>query len=197
MPCWRVFPWKRGAADGAPFSARYIPPAGTQTGGRFDLGTPSVLYLAQSPAHALAELLQGHRGKAITSEHLVRSDPNLPGTYYPLSLVRAALPEEIEDRIADLANPSVLLTLDVRPDQLASHDREVTRAISRRMHAAAARYAGFRWWSALTGEWHVTVLFLDRADVASIDYTVPEPLDISHPAISEAARFLGISLTPA
>lgn len=192
MPCWRVFPWKPGAAEGAPFSARYIPPAGTQTGGRFDLGDPSVLYLAESPAHAIAELLQGHRGKAITPEYLIRSDPNERGTYYPLSAVTAVLPKEVEARLANLTDPSVLVALDIRPDLLASHDREVTRAIARRVHAAPAGYAGFRWWSALTGEWHVTVRFLDRVDAASIGYTTPEPLDIGHPAVREAARFLDI-----
>lgn len=151
MPCWRVFPWNAGAADGAPFSARYVPPAGTQTGGRFDLGVPALLYLAQSPAHALAELLQAHRGKTITPEHLIRSDPHEPGSYHPLSLVRAALPAEIEARLPDFTDPAVLLALDLRPDQLASHDREVTRAISRRIHADAARYPGFRWWFGADG----------------------------------------------
>jgi hypothetical protein len=197
MPCWRVFPWNAGAADGAPFSARYVPPAGAQTGGRFDLGVPALLYLAQNPAHALAELLQAHRGKQLTSEHLVRGDPHEPGRYHPLSLVRATLPAEVEARLPDLTDPAVLLALDLRPDQLASHDRKVTRAISQRVHADAAAYPGFRWWSALTGEWHVTVLFLDRVDVRSIDYTTPEPLSIRHPAVGEAARFLGISLPDA
>jgi RES domain-containing protein len=194
MPCWRVFPWNAGAADGAPFSARYVPPAGAQAGGRFDLGVPALLYLAQSPTHALAELLQAHRGKHLTSEHLVRSDPHEPGRYHPLSLVSATLPAEVEARLPDLTDPEVLLELDVRPDQLASHDREVTRAISRRVHAHSAAYPGLRWWSALTGEWHATVLFLDRVDVRSIDYTSPEALDIGHPSVVEAARFLGMSL---
>lgn len=134
MPFWRVFPWDPHAPDGAPFSVRYLPPAGAQTGGRFDLGDPPVLYLAQDPA--------------------------------------------------------VLVELDIRPDQLASHDRTVTQAISRRVHAAKAGYPGFRWWSALTGEWHVSVLFMDRVDPREIEYTSPEPLEIGHPAVQAAARFL-------
>lgn len=195
MPFWRVFPWNPGAADGAPFSPRYVPPAGSQTSGRFDLGTPSVLYLAESPAHAVAELLQRFRGTGIIPGHLLRGDANAPGTYHPLSLAEATLPQGIDARLPDFANPAVLVDLAIRPDQLASHDRAVTRAIARRVHAASAGYAGFRWWSALTGEWHVTVLFLDRVDAASIEYTTPEPLDIAHPAVREAARFLNISLT--
>jgi hypothetical protein len=190
MPFWRVFPWDPHAPDGAPFSARYLPPAGTQTGGRFDPGHPPVLYLAQDPVHALTELLHGFRGTPLLPEHLLRPDPNGPGTYHPLSLVEARLPTGMEARLPDLADPAVLVDLDIRPDQLASHDRTVTQAISRRVHASTAGYPGFRWWSALTGEWHVTVLFMDRLDPRSIEYTVPVPLDVRHPAVRAAARFL-------
>lgn len=192
MRLWRVFPWNPEAADGAPFSARYTPPAGSQTGGRFDLGDPPVLYLAQSPAHALTELLQSFRGTPLTPEHLLRADPNAPGAYHPLSLVEASLPRGAETRLPDLADPAVLLTLDIRPDQLASHERVVTQAISRQLHAAG--YDGLRWWSALTGEWHVTVLFLDRVAPSSIGYGPPQPIDIRHPAAQEAARFLRMPL---
>lgn len=96
----------------------------------------------------------------------------------------------MEARLPDLADPAVLVDLEVRPDQLASHDRAVTQAISRRVHAAPARFSGFRWWSALTGEWHVTVLFMDHVDPRVIEYTSPEPLETRHPAVQAAARFL-------
>lgn len=197
MPCWRVVPWNAGAADGAPFSARYVPPAGTQTGGRFDLGGARLALSGAESRPRVGRAAAGPSWKHLTSEHLVRNDPHEPGRYHPLSLVRATLPAEVEARLPDLTDPAVLLELDLRPDQLASHDREVTRAISRRVHAHPAAYPGFRWWSALTGEWHVTVLFLDRVDIRSMDYTTPEPLDIRHPAVVEAARFLGISLPDA
>jgi hypothetical protein len=190
MPFWRMFPWDPHAPDGAPFSIRYLPPAGTQTGGRFDLGDPPVLYLAQDATHALTELLHGFRGTPLLREHLLRPDPTVPGTYHPLSLVEAQLPRGMEARLPDLADPAVLVDLDIRPDQLASHDRTVTQAISRRVHASRAGYPGFRWWSALTGEWHVTVLFMDRVDPRSIEYTSPDPLEIVSPAVQAAARFL-------
>jgi hypothetical protein len=190
MSRWRVFPWNPDAPDGAPFSARYTPPAGSQTGGRFDLGHPPVLYLAHSPEHAITELLQGFRGTPLTPEHLVRADPAAPGTSHTLALVQARLPTATETRLPDLADPAVLVEFDIRPDQLASHDRAVTQAISRRVHSAPAGHHGFRWWSALTGEWHVTVLFLDRVDPKSIEYTRPEPVTLDHPAVQAAARFL-------
>lgn len=194
---WRVFPWDPHAPDGAPFSARYVPPASSQTGGRFNFEGTAILYLAQSPAHAVAEVLQGFRGKTLKSEHLVHGNPEQPRTYHPLSVVKATLPHEIVTRLPDFTEPMALLQFGLRPDQLASHERFVTQAIAREVHADPASYAGFRWWSALTGEWHVTVLFLDRVDVASIDYATPEPLHIADPAVREAARFLDISLVAA
>jgi hypothetical protein len=195
MPFWRVFPWDPHAADGAPFSARYVPPAGSQTGGRFDMGHPPVLFLAQDPAHALTELLQAFRGTSLTPEHLLRADPNQPGTYHPLAPVETRRPQGVETGLPNLADPAVLVELDIRPDQLASHDRSVTQAISRRVHSAPAGYPAFRWWSALTGEWHVTVLFLDRVSPEAIEYTAPVPLDLHHSEVQAATRFLKITTT--
>jgi RES domain-containing protein len=142
MPWWRVFPWNPAASDGAPFSTRYEPPAGTQTGGRFDVGTPSVLYLAESPVHAVAELLQGFRGMKLTPTHLVRADPGDPDAFHPLALVEAQLPAGVEANLPDLTDPAVLVRLGIRPDHLASHDRAVTQAISRRVYASATAYPG-------------------------------------------------------
>jgi len=42
----------------------------------------------------------------------------------------------------------VLSALGLRPDDLAHHDRAITQAIARRLHAI--------------GAWHTTVLFIDR-----------------------------------
>ena len=123
MAWWRLFPWNPAAGDGAPFSPRFVPPAGSQTGGRFDLGTPSVVYLAQDPAHAVAEVLQGFRGKELGPEHLLRADPANPGAFHPLALVEATLPPDIETRLPDLGDPAVLVRLGIRPDHLASRDR--------------------------------------------------------------------------
>src|SRR5215213_4515201 len=178
MPLWRVFPWNPHATDGAPFSARYAPPTDSHAGGRFDLGTTPVLYLAQSPAHAVAEVLQGYRGKKLAPQHLVRGDPDQPGTYHPLALAQTWLPANVEARLPDLTDPAVLVRLGIRPDVLASHDRAVTQATARRIHAAGEGYPGLRWWSALTGEWHAVVLFLDRVAPAAIDYAEPEPIDV-------------------
>lgn len=193
MAWWRVFPWNPAAADGAPFSSRYVPPAGQQTGGRFDVPGLSVLYLAEEPAHALAEVLQAHRGRVLKAGHLLRADP-AADAFHPLALVRADLPADVERRLPDLTRPATLKRLGIRPDALATHERAVTQGVARRLHDDPARYPGLRWWSALTGAWHTGVLFLDRVDVGAIAYGPPEAIDVAHPAIAEACAFLRITL---
>jgi hypothetical protein len=133
-PVWRVFPWDPAAPDGAPYSARYVPPAGSQTCGRFDLGDVPVLYLAERPEHAVAELLQRFRGKPLRQGHLRRYDSRTPGTFRPLALVDVHLPVEVELALPDLGDPAVLDRLGIRPDQLASQERRITQAISRTLH---------------------------------------------------------------
>lgn len=187
---WRVFPWNPAAADGAPFSARYVPPTGSQTGGRFDLGNPSVAYLASQPEHPVAEVLKEFRGKPLKDGHLLRTDPSAPGVYHRHALVETRLPREVEDRFLDLDDGGVLERLQLRPSDLASHERARTQPIARRIHGDPAGYTGFRWWSALTGEWNSGVLFLDRIDVEMVQYGNPDPLEVGHPVVQRAARFL-------
>ena len=181
---WRCFPWDPAAKPGAPFSAGYLRPG--QTAGRFDLGDrPPVCYLAGSEAHAIAEILQGFRGATLTSAHLKRHG-------FQLALVAVDVPPTIVTQLADLDDPAVLSSLGLRPAQLAHHDRLVTQAIARQVHSTG--HAGLQWWSALTGAWHSTVLFDDRAPMSSLRFASPVLLDLKTPSLAEAARVLGIGI---
>lgn len=180
---WRVFPWDPQAAHGAPFSARFIPPA--QGSGRFDLGSPLVLYLAESPAHAVGEILQSFRGRHLGPAHLLRFGR-------PLAVVKVGLPPGLAARIADLTDPAILAHHEIRPDALASRDVQRTQALSRALHDAGV--AGFRWWSSLSGDWHALVLYLDRVPLDDLTFDPPEPLSLAHPAVREASVALGIRL---
>jgi len=141
---WRVFPYDRGAREGEPYSVRSVAPAHRQTGGRFDLGTHPVLYLAETPAHAVAEVLRRFSGRALTPLLLHHS-------HHPLALVGAELSAELSSGLVDLTDPATLVRLGVRPDTLAlpASGRTQTQAVSRQIHEAGA--PGFRWWSALPG----------------------------------------------
>ena len=194
-PFWRVFPWDASAQPGDPFTPQYVPPAGAQTGGRFDLTDTPTLYLAlDSPAHALAEVLQSVRGKRLLrSGHLRRKVRGRPGRFHPLALVEAWVPEPLFDALPDLGDPQLLVELGIRPDDLSSRDRLVTQRISRRLHDEHG-LAGFRWWSAFGGQWHVALLYMDRVDPAGIHYEDPDPLHLAHSVIRAAAAELRIGV---
>ncbi|HEU0077266.1 MAG TPA: RES family NAD+ phosphorylase [Longimicrobiaceae bacterium] len=184
---WRVFPWDPEAAAGERFSPSYVPPG--QGKGRFDLpGVPGgVLYLAETPEHAVAELVQHFRGQDL-------DDADLLAAGRRLALVAVALPEPVRESVLDLCDPGELARLGVRPDETASRDRGATQRISAAVHAAG--HAGLRWWSAFSGDWHTALLFRDRIpDPLSFD--TPEPLTLQHPALREAARALGIEVVGA
>lgn len=178
---WRVFPWDPAAAEGEPFSARFVPAA--QGSGRFDLGTAPTLYLAESPAHAVGEVVQAFRGRALRPAHLRRFGR-------ALATVEVTLPAAVAASLADLTDPAVLARHRIRPDTLASHDVRRTQETARALHAAGL--PGFRWWSSLSGDWHTVVLFLDRVRVAELGFGTPRALASTDAAVVEAALALGI-----
>ncbi len=194
-PFWRVFPWDASAQPGDPFTPQYVLPAGVQTGGRFDLPDTSTLYLAlEEPAHALAEVLQSLRGKRmIRSGHLRRKERGRPGRFHPLAVVETWIPASLFDTFPDLGDPQNLVDLGIRPDDLSSRDRLVTQRISQRLHEEHG-LAGFRWWSAFGGQWHVALLYLDRIDPMAIHYEDPDPLHLAHPVVWAAAAELKIGV---
>jgi hypothetical protein len=180
---WRVFPWSERAADGEPFSVRSVPPVERQTGGRFDNEATSVLYLTESPEHAVAEILRQFRGRPLKPGHLRQHG-------HPLALVEVRVPESTLARVADLGDPQVLLRYGLRADTLAlpESERAITQGVSRTLHEAGL--PGFRWWSAIHGAWHSTVFFVDRIPLEAFGFGVPVLLDTAHPAVVAAAREL-------
>lgn len=189
---WRCFPWDPDAANGAAFSPSYIVPG--QTVGRFDLNDrPPVRYLADTPEHAIGEALGPFRGTTFLPAYLRQQG-------HPLALVEVTLDPELVDRIPDCTDPAILSALRLRPDGLAHHDRRVTQEIARRVHSGdipsrgvlARSCAGLRWWSALTGAWHTTVVFTDRVHSGEILFGPPRQLDPGDAAVVRALSILGV-----
>jgi len=167
---------------GEPFSASYL--GAGQTAGRFDLhDDPPVRYLAESPIHAVGEMLAEFRGSAFRASYLIK-------LRHTLALGEVFVSSALLEQVADCTNPDLLQTLHLRPDELAHHDRVVTQAIARRLHDE--QYAGLRWWSSLTGAWHTTVLFTDREERGMVTFGTPEPLTLGQPAVVAALPILGI-----
>jgi len=177
---WRVFPWNEEAADGEPFSVRSVPPVEKQIGGRFDNEATSVLYLGESGEHAVAEVLRQFRGRPLKPGHLRQHG-------LPLALVDVTVPGSILEQIADLGDPEVLLRFGLRADTLAlpESERTLTQGVSRRLYDAGL--PGFRWWSAIHGGWHSTILFVNRVSLDALAFGTPVALDVGHPAVMAAA----------
>ena len=183
LDLWRVFPWDESAREADRFSASHVPPP---TGrGRFDLPRElsPTLYLAESPDHAVAELIQPWRGRRISPAHLVRAG-------HPLAMVRVKV-DVSSEKIADLCEPEVLTDTGVAPDRSASRRREVTQPLARRIWEGG--FTGLRWWSSFWGDWHTHVVFTARTR-ERLSFGEPEPLDVAHPAVAGAAGLLGIEV---
>jgi hypothetical protein len=178
-PLWRVFPWDPDAPPGEPFSPEYVPPV--QGSGRFDLPGIPVLYLAESPEHAVGEKIQRFRGHELEPWDLTEFG-------LTLALVRVEVPAGA--RVMDLCDPAVLLRHGLRPDHVAARSPETTRSVALTVHRAG--FDGLRWWSSMWGEWHCATLFLDRVDPTTLAFGEPEPLELDHPAVREAAEALAI-----
>jgi RES domain. len=98
-------------------------------------------------------------------------------------------------RIPDCTDPEILLAFDLRPDQLAHHDRTLTQSVARALHrraTAKAGPAGLRWWSALTGAWHTTVIFTDQERSGDVRFGTPQILRPGDAAVGAALTILGI-----
>jgi hypothetical protein len=168
---------------GAAFTPEALPVG--QGSGRFDLPnlTP-VRYFAETPEHAVAEVIQGLRNNTLDAADLIR--------VYPLALVEATLEPAVAARVLDLCDPVQLVRLGTRPDHLASTDTAVSQRVARAVFLAGA--PGFRWWSALTGDWHTIVLFDAALRPDMLRYARPEPLALGTPALVAAARRLQIGI---
>ena len=135
--------------------------------------------------HAVSEMLQSFRSRDF-------SDAMLRRYGHPLALVSVELPDDVADGIVDFDDPAQLTRFGLAPSVLASEDRERTQAVAAMAYASGA--AGLRWWSALNGDWHAVVLFLDRAPVERLEIDEPELLTRDHPAVVSACRFLAMKL---
>ena len=170
---WRAFPWDPAAPPGEPFSPSYINPH--QGSGRFDVAGKLVVYLAETAVHAVAEKLHRFRGQKIDRKDLIESGKTLALVECELGRIK----------LADLCDPAVLLAHDIRPDTLASRETIRTQAVAAQLLKQG--YAGLRWWSALSGDWHTIVVFEGK-----IAYQQPEALTLQDQVVRDASAALGI-----
>lgn len=163
---------------GDEFSPSFVPRASGR--GRFDLLGERILYAAETPDHAVAEKIARYRGHRLTPAHLREFG-------FPLSIVRLEL-SDIE--LIDLCDPEILHSRSIHPDRVAARDRDTTQAIASRIADSGA--GGLRWWSRFKGEWHTTVVFVDRQDSLEVQCGEPRPLEIDDFDLDAAMEALGM-----
>lgn len=176
-----MFPWSRAARPGEKFSPSFVPESGGT--GRFDLPGERILYLAETPEHAIAEKVARFRGTPLKPSHLREYG-------LALALVSVEIPVATRAALVDLCDPKVLRSLKIAPDRVAARERETTQAIAARVAEAGA--PGLRWWSSFFGEWHGLVLFADRLPAGALEFGAPRIIAPDDPALATALAALGM-----
>lgn len=130
----------------------------------------------------MAERLQAFRGRALSSQDLVRADGRL------LSL--AAFDDRALPDLVDLDEPAILVGLGVRPSQVATMDRSVTQRLALDLFTSGA--IGLSWWSTLEASWGNVTLFDVRLREEMLVLTDVIPLTLGDRSVEAALDRLGI-----
>jgi hypothetical protein len=179
---WRVLPWDPSARPASPGGALWFPRPFQGAARHDNPARYGCLYVTEEPESAIAEALAPFRGTGdLDPEMLIRMGR-------PLALARLELRGA---RLLDLDDPAVLVEAGLRPSQVATNHRAVTRPDAARLHDAHPDAAGLRWWSTLEASWINATLF-DRAAprLRVRDVGVLAPGD---DPVRAAAAFLGLS----
>jgi hypothetical protein len=133
----------------------------------------------------VGEIIQPWRGQRIGDSHLERAG-------FRLALVDVTISPEVQSKLFDLCDPSMLNAEEIAPDRITSRKRDKTQPLARQIWDMGA--SGLRWWSSFWGDWHTTVLFTARTE-GQLKFGQPIPLTPAHPAVQEAAGLLGIRVS--
>jgi hypothetical protein len=179
---YRVAPVDPAARPTGPGHPLFVDPA-WQGGGRWD--NPShytLLYLSEHADGAVAETFQGFdRWTPAMFRH--------PAAGADRQLITYDLPTAA--RVTDLDDARFLADQHIRPSRVASKNTVTTQGIALRLHTdLGATTVGLRWWSSLDADWIAYALW----DRRRLTLERVEPLTITHPAVTAAARRLGRSL---
>ncbi len=179
-PGWRAL----RAED--PFHPLYVP-IDRQGGGRFD--NPhryAALYAAMSPQGAVGETF-GNASVWIGAE-VTRAKEGRPRCLVSFEIPDAAT-------LRDLDDPRVLVSLGLRPSDVARRNRDHTQEIAQSLwlERATTPMLGLRWRSYWRPEWEEVVMWSDGTNppwFPSGSVVAVEELGIDHPAVVLAADVL-------
>lgn len=180
MLAYRIFPYLAAAARGQPGHPEYLHPV--QGRGRLDNPNAYLCwYLAEQPTAAVGEVF----GDLSRWTPAMFGMPAIPGAR------RALATMELSDdlNVLELDDARNLLDRGLRPTQVVERNRSATQAWALRIFqerkGKAQRWHGVRWWSYHRPQWRILGLW--DASPRCVDV---QPLDLSHPAVVDAAQVL-------
>jgi lysyl-tRNA synthetase class 2 len=183
---WRLLPWDPDAHEEEPGGALWFP-RNLQGGGRHDNpDSYGCLYVSERALSTVLEALAPFRGTGSLSPSMLTREGRA------LALVRLELTLDDDSELIDLDDPYTLTHLQLRPSEVATNNREVTQPQAEVLFERHPRAVALRWWSTLEASvlnftlHERAALFLSVADI--------ETVTLEHPAVTEAAGFLGLAL---
>lgn len=184
MKLYRVFPWDPDAAEDE-IGGVFYSPRQKQGAGRHDVPhLDGVLYSSLTAQSALAEFIQFYRGRKISKIHLRRPDK--------LITSMAHFEYRNSARLVDLDDPDVLVRFHLKPSQVMTHDRSVTRNMAETLYASGAK--GLLWPSALEASWINATLFTTRCRGSLSLIGKIAPVTLVMPEMGAAASFLNVTI---
>lgn len=142
-----------------------------------------MLYVGDTAAGACAAAFNRGKYRLQWSPDMLRPLPTNP------RCVRALAWYDVDNatRIADLDDPRELIARALRPSGVITRDYSRTQAWALAIYHSNV-VAGVRWWSYHDARWGSLGLW----DLHGITDSGADPLDMEHPALSEAAEVLSI-----
>lgn len=186
MQLFRVFAHHPSARPGTPGHPGYL--QRQQVSGRWDNAqTYRAWYLSRTAMGAVGESF-GNLGRWLPS---MFETPYLPGGRRALAVFE--VPDDLP--ILDLDDPSELARRQVRPSQIVKRNTGFTQPFAlrafREQNADGARlWAGLSWWSFHRPDWTNLMLWENEEVRPPQTLLRIEPLDLSSPAVVDAANEL-------
>lgn len=182
MIVYRCFPPRRRADEHREGGALWFPRAYQGKGRHDNPDLYGCLYVGEREIAPVAEQLQAFRGGRRLATWMLEREG------VPLALATIEVPDDAV--VLDLDDPSVLVREELRPSQLATHERATTQAIARTLFERHTEAAALRWWSTLEASWLNLTLFERAAE--GLRVAERRELTVFDPAVREAAEFLGL-----
>lgn len=183
MILWRVLAPEAGAAERERGGPLFFPRPFQGAGRHDNPARYGCLYLSTDATSTVVEAIARFRGAETLQKGMLLRGGRA------LALAELELRDDAE--LIDLDQPRVLARERLRPSGVATHQRVTTQQYAERLFDSHPSAVGIRWWSTFESSWINLTLF-DRA-ARRLRAVELQPLTVDHPAVAEAAEFLGLA----